>query len=133
VSEGLSIVGNDSLQAVGLRSLEVAYEIQIGYAECLSAGVPVVPRGNAGLVELDAFDSLVQYGRIRIGGNQNLASIEPLRTTLVDSTGLLLQIEANPSLPLAHIHDVVSGLDASLETCENLDDPDPCICVAPEP
>lgn len=133
VSNWLSIVGNDSLQTIGLRALEVADEIQIGYAECIDAGLPVVPRGNAGLVELDAFDSLVQSGRIRIGGNPNLASLEPLRTALVDSNGLWLQIEANPSLTLAHIQDVVAGLDANLHTCENLDDPAPCICVAPEP
>lgn len=64
---------------------------------------------------------------------QNLGSLEPLRTTLVDSNGRQLRIEANPILALAHIQDVVVGPDANLETCENLDDPAPCICVAPEP
>lgn len=133
VSYFLEAQGNDSLRTIGLRALEVAGYIQIGYAECIDAGIPVVPHGNATLEEIDGFDSLVEYNELRIGGNPNLVSLEPLRETLQGSEGYM-RIEANPQLPLAHIEDVIADLDViSYRTCENQDDPETCICLGPEP
>jgi hypothetical protein len=65
VSVWLSILRNHSLQTIGLRQLETADYIQVGYAKCVGVGPPEGSQGN-GMVEFDGFDSLVEFEYMRI-------------------------------------------------------------------
>jgi hypothetical protein len=128
VSVWLSVLRNYSLQTVGLRQLETTDYIQIGYAMCTGVGPPAGSEGN-GLVEFDGFDSLVDFGYMRISETA-LTSLDGLVANLEGSSGLI-KFELNTSLPYTEIVAAADALARSVDviSCGGLDDPTPCECA----
>lgn len=131
-ADWISILRNDNLRTIGLRTLRTVGTIQVGYGQCLAAGEEPVPQGNAGLIELDGLEALEQYDVLRMSGNPNLVSIEGLIPALEGSEGPIFEVELNSSLPYGQIEVVEDALGTTLQTCGNLDEPEVCVCAAPD-
>jgi hypothetical protein len=76
-------------------------------------------------VDLDGLASLQSYEDLLLEGNVSLVSIDGI----LGATGDWNRVELNPALPYAAVLELSGGFDS----CGNLEDAEPCVCMLGPP